>query len=68
MLQGLRNQRLAQIDASVAATHVGRGAASSRPGLRSEYVGVMKIIDGSCYDESDTELSNVAITKMVAKE
>ena len=64
MLQGLRNRRLAQIDASVAATHVGRGAASSRPDLRSEYARVMKFIDGSAMTKSARELSNVAMTKM----
>jgi hypothetical protein len=67
-MRGLWKRRLAKIAGGDAAAHVGRGAASGRPGVRCGYTRVMKIIDGSAKMKSDKELSNVAMTKMIAKE
>jgi hypothetical protein len=67
-LRGLWKRRLAKIAGSDAAAHVGQGVASRRPGVRCGYARVMKFIDGSAKMKSDKELSNVAMTKMVAKE
>jgi hypothetical protein len=64
----LWNRRLAEVDGSVAAAHVGRGAASTRLSVGCEYASVMKFIDSTVIMGSDKELSNVAMIKLVAKE